>query len=987
MKRQAPIRADQANDLSVIKEWFPTRHEDEVHIASASSPDERRRLIGQAILRRENLWHHAYYLDDLSRTNEGDEFYSDLGQGDVLYGKDRHAIAGDLARFIGKYGHEVVGEKGISHLGQYYESFLRQSNDNPAVVSEIIKNPETFGKFFLAKNGWKDPLAEGEPIDNQTFFGKDKIPLRGLSHPAAAIAKAIDWVPHDAVKSNPEYSKVLLDIYKKYRGQLAEDTDDYNAGKEAAFKEGKVPRQDMDSLLSRVHPDLVPTSLESEYAARAKDFKFWESRKEMSKPSLIKKVVSNLAAYRSKYGNDSPGKLVASFFNENPHTTIKQWMEYQHELPAETENNVKYPVIPDRFMDDDASFKKLVQKWPWDQWHFANHGDSFGSKRSYDHMLYRLRDLDPALLKQVSQKLRSMPASWKDYKGTPIVPNDHVAEFADLFDDKGEYLPVNLHDKKSTRAQRNWGSDPNINKVRTAVRQAMSNLYQDESGSSDGFQSAASYATDPAFMRKMSPDIAQSLYGAAQHFVRNFASERGAKEIDLNRAFANTFLSHPEYNSLDRASKFWNDYESEVKQSHFPVAQAAAVGEHKAHVPFRKRRSEKGMLNENGEEVFTSQGTEDLWPSLRGHAKLSQAALIRRYLNDKNADFKPQSRVKNNYETPPPLSPSVSKEYNKIESQAFPDEPNVPASALSDEFRQLIADKHHPVHAPKFKVVNGKLHVKVYRGIAGEHGADIHNHLKEGGDLDVAGIQSFSLDPTTAAWFAKNRQADFDDTFLQQQGTSLSAHMLKHFPHLEADAFWKHKMPSIRGRPYVVEGWLPVEDIMHFGAVSRDIDALGSVSPHSGFKPQHGDEQELVFLSRNNKLPHGNFRIHDANKFVKKYKLMRNYDFGGDKPSKAIPRGSDMPVTKTDFADLINIMHGSPETKVPKKVAEAAVMENPEKKENPYAFPDTVSKPSVVQHKGIPIMTSEPEAKTAEKPRDPTRSRHTIKKSEGESDE
>jgi DNA-binding MarR family transcriptional regulator len=41
-------------------------------------------------------------------------------------------------------------------------------------------------------------------------------------------------------------------------------------------------------------------------------------------------------------------------------------------------------------------------------------------------------------------------------------------------------------------------------------------------------------------------------------------------------------------------------------------------------------------------------------------------------------------------------------------------------------------------------------------------------HHTRGEDLDAAGIQSFTLDPKTAAWFAMNRQGQFNEDFVKE---------------------------------------------------------------------------------------------------------------------------------------------------------------------------------------------------------------------------
>ena len=52
-------------------------------------------------------------------------------------------------------------------------------------------------------------------------------------------------------------------------------------------------------------------------------------------------------------------------------------------------------------------------------------------------------------------------------------------------------------------------------------------------------------------------------------------------------------------------------------------------------------------------------------------------------------------------------------------------------------------------------------------------------------DFDSAGIQSFSLDPSTASWFALNRQKEFNEKAVKERhGIYMDEFIRKHFPHL-----------------------------------------------------------------------------------------------------------------------------------------------------------------------------------------------------------
>jgi hypothetical protein len=272
----------------------------------------------------------------------------------------------------------------------------------------------------------------------------------------------------------------------------------------------------------------------------------------------------------------------------------------------------------------------------------------------------------------------------------------------------------------------------------------------------------------------------------------------------------------------------------------------------------------------------------------------------------------------------------------------------------------------------------------VYRGIAGDHADDVMNHWNEGKDFDAAGVQSFSLSPHTAAWFALTRQSDVNEEFVKtHHGMYLDAFKNKFFPHLTNDFTWKSKIPPLKGKPRVLEGWMPLEDAVHFGAVSRDYDkVLGTRDEHTVFNPQHAGEQEIVFHVKGNKIPHNHFRIHEAHKFVKKQKLRGEVQ---GLEGEHLGRESNMPVVKTTFDDLIHLSHGHSADRVPPKLREAAQIPNPEHTGDKWSSaPKTIPKPGVIQHKGIPIEPSEPEAKTPETPRDPLRSRHTLKKSIGD---
>lgn len=941
-----------------LKDWFPRRHEDEVMIAAAKTPKERLDAVYEAIYNRGLAWTQAFDHETESQ-RAGEELGSDIG-GITVSRKDKESLAGELARFISKYGKELFDSGSEKH--GFNENYMRAEWDdkrkkhefypahfdydrfvsiegaNPQVISEVVKSPEIFGMLRLGKYGYKDPI---ETKESERIWDVDR--YRGLSRPGLAAVKALGDLNSEAVISNG-FSKDVLASFKKYVKMKVPphnfpkgDRDKIEELRQENRSKGLLNDRDLGDIAAKIDSNEVPKGMEDEYLSSL--VHLWSGEPAItgiSKPRMIQKMMM------LKHTKDS-SDTVDVFVNKNPHVTAKDWTDFQKEaakLPrAEGIGGGErrmYPHIPDRFLDDKESLEHIVNNWDWNDWNFNDY--SGGKDRG---LFFKLRDLSPEVMKAAAEKARAAPATEKDYKGIPHILNKDIVEFSDKFDNQGNYIKQPIQDHQQVDSLMYLASkDPNHEKVRDVVKHVISDGYMNHGHDGRHLLSIVEWGKSRSFMKKMSPEISQGIYGMAKQVDQNRSKEDNLMfgNINVKKIFANMFLSHPEFRDLPAASKFWNDYEGEVKAAHFPIAQAAMKGEHVVHRPFRKRGYEKGMLNENGEEIFRSEGSEGIWPALKGHARLSQAAVLQRYINDKN-------------------------------------------SANSDLELKDSPDSHHPGHAPKFRMINGKLHLKVYRGIAGEHGEDVMNHAKEGKDFDAAGIQSFSLDPGTAAWFALNRQKEFNEKVVKERhGIYMDEFIRKHYPHLHGKFGAEIQVPPLKGKPYVVEGWMPFDDVTHFGAVNRNYssrDGTPGDDEHVAFKPQHDIEQEVVFHVKDNKLPHNLFRVHGAHKFVKKHDLMSHLS-GID--NKILSRKSDMPVLNTSFDDLIDLAHGSSSGKIPDKLKEQTRIPNPEKDEYERRRKPFLPAPGVVDVKGVPVQTQVPAIESPGPTQPRTRTRHTMKK-------
>lgn len=960
-----------ARAVNTVSDWFTKRHNDEQLIDAETDPQKKFELIGHALHNRLLVAHVANRMPAITDPNQEEQHYAPVGD-TILTNADTQNLATEFANFLGKYGDFFVkhakkeGKEDLLDIGGAGNmsfslpglfDFAGETNDD--FIKEVMNKPEVFGELLrntqnieAVKSHWKELLPsvqnKGDQHDHNTLSAAlainglkpEKIQELGFSKKAAKYYKNIKL--YGAIKDN-----LALAVDPKDAAKF--DTIDKSDYHKALYSNRYYAPHNLSKITD---PEDISDMMDIAY-------KHGED-----------------GSYRN--GFERVSGVIRAGLNVAP----EQWLDLvknKYKL-ANTETDIGpkrigdvkiQPDIPTSFLDNPEHLKTIAQNWDWKNWGFS---PSSENRRDAYAPYFSLRDNHPEVLQEIGRKMNELAAT-DDHR-----LNHYMHLYSNMFDESGNYRK-DVFNRDFINAGM---SDPNREKFRDYVghhvNEALMNPAADKRT-----EILASNAETPNFMHKMSPQIANSLYALATHYNAS-AGQAGTKwdrpigqeanrgdylpaqkahrsPVDLEKIFANAMLTRPEYQNLEGASKFWNDYEKEVKAEHFPVAQAALTGEHKSHIPFRKRKYEKGMLNENGEEVFTSKGSEHLWSSLKGHAQLSQSALLMRYIKDKAADE--SGRV--------------------VNEQVVPDKKQA----------------HHPFHAPKFRTINGKLHVKVYRGIAGQHGADIMDTHQQGQPFHTAGIQSFSLDPETASWFALERQKEFNEKHLQAKfGQDLDTYLQQNFPEkLKGNNPYENKvqarvlMPPLVGRAAVVEGWMPVEDIAHFGAVSRDNkEDYTDQNKHMKFKPVHESEQELVFLSRNSQIPHEHFRVHDAHKFWDKLKKQKKSQKRRNAPEDLFEnmpgRVSDMPVLDTSFAELIGLSHGH-HHKIPDKIFADSLEVTPETKDS-LRYKDFQVKPGVVDVKGIPVQTQLPEVKTPEKPaRDPLRTRHTMKKSEeeGASDE
>jgi hypothetical protein len=194
----------------------------------------------------------------------------------------------------------------------------------------------------------------------------------------------------------------------------------------------------------------------------------------------------------------------------------------------------------------------------------------------------------------------------------------------------------------------------------------------------------------------ISPEVAAHLHSVYENYKPPISLLGEDKYFDPRPELTNTVKEHLWVRgnniSVSNAAKFWNDYEQDVGNDHFPIAHAAMTGKHQKHKPYR-------VDKEGGDEEWVdSHGSESLWPELQTHAKISQHAIA--------------SLVSQN---------SINK-------------------------RQ----KNHIFR----KDNKGNIYVKVYRGIGGKHAKEVKETHDNGGKIPVAPIQSWSLSPSEANGFA-----------------------------------------------------------------------------------------------------------------------------------------------------------------------------------------------------------------------------------------
>lgn len=157
----------------------------------------------------------------------------------------------------------------------------------------------------------------------------------------------------------------------------------------------------------------------------------------------------------------------------------------------------------------------------------------------------------------------------------------------------------------------------------------------------------------------------------------------------------------------------------------------------KQHQKHRPYRTDRPGGNQ---DWIDSTGSEDLWEGIRQHGKVSQAAVLDLIHDDKMQHF----------------------------------------------FR---------------KNARGDVYVKVMRGIGGKYGKIVSANHQLGGDVPVAPIQSWTLDPDTAMVFANNNRGVGGDS-----------------------------------SRVVMHAWLPLKNLVHYGKMVN----------HS-FRPKHPGETELIF--------------------------------------------------------------------------------------------------------------------------------------------